>query len=58
MLYLPGHLPSATGFWPRLREVLLSLVGLGGALHVRGDEYADLLHATLLIFGVLAVVSW
>ena len=55
MLAVPGHLPAGVSLASRLREVLLSLVGLGGTLPVRGDHYADVFHATLLICGLSAL---
>ena len=56
MLYLPGHVGSHVGFWARLREVLLSLVGLGGWIPISSDHYADLMHAMLVLFGIAAAV--
>ncbi len=56
MLYLPGHVPSTVSFWARLREVVYSFVGVGGWIPISSDHYADLLHAMLLLFGLLAVV--
>ncbi len=56
MLYLPGHVPSTVSFWARLREVVYSFVGVGGWIQISSDHYADLLHAMLLLFGLLAVV--
>jgi lysylphosphatidylglycerol synthetase-like protein (DUF2156 family) len=49
LLYLPGHVGGSVSTWLRLREVLTSLIGLGGWIPIRSDHYADLFHATLLI---------
>ncbi|WP_375486187.1 phosphatidylglycerol lysyltransferase domain-containing protein [uncultured Jatrophihabitans sp.] len=57
LLYLPGHVPAGTPFLDRLVETVRSLVGLGGHIAVRGDDFADAFHAALLGFGLLAVVS-
>ena len=57
MLSLPGRLAEPASFAARLREVVFSLVGLGGTIPFAGDRFGDVLHATLLAFGVLAVVS-
>jgi lysyl-tRNA synthetase, class II len=56
LLYLPGHVPAGISFWSRLREVILSLVGLGGWIPVASDYYADVFHAVLLILGLLTLV--
>lgn len=55
LLYLPGHVPRATTLGDRCGEVVASLVGLGGSLHVAPDGFADALHATLLGFALLAL---
>jgi lysyl-tRNA synthetase class 2 len=47
-----GH-PS---FWARLREVLLSMVGAGGAIGLRGERFGDVFHGTLLAFGLVTAV--
>jgi lysyl-tRNA synthetase, class II len=57
LLYLPGHVPGRVSFWSRLGEVLASLVGLGGGVAIRGDGYADMVHATLVVCGVLVLVT-
>jgi lysyl-tRNA synthetase class 2 len=55
LLYLPNHVASGTSFWARLREVLASFAGFGGALRVTNDPYSDTLHATLLGLGLLTL---
>ncbi|WP_375500408.1 phosphatidylglycerol lysyltransferase domain-containing protein [uncultured Jatrophihabitans sp.] len=57
LLYLPGHVPNGTSLLGRLREIACSLVGLGGRLPIRGEDYSDAVHATLVGFGVLALAS-
>jgi lysyl-tRNA synthetase class 2 len=52
-LELPGHVPARVPFLSRVGEVLVSLVGLGGWIPIGGDVYADVFHATMLIFGLL-----
>jgi lysyl-tRNA synthetase class 2 len=56
MLYLPGRVPGHVSFWPRLREVVLSLAGLGGEIPIRDDRFADAFHAILLGFGLLSAI--
>ncbi len=56
LLYLPGRVPADTSVLSRLREVSLSLVGLGGELPIHADHFADTFHATLLGFGLLTVI--
>jgi lysyl-tRNA synthetase class 2 len=55
MLYLPGHVPANVGFLERLREVVFSIVGLGGWIPIRGEVFADTFHATLAGFGLLTL---
>jgi lysyl-tRNA synthetase class 2 len=56
-LQLPGHVSGSVPFTDRLREVLTSLVGLGGWITIRRDAYADVFHATMLTFGLLTVTA-
>jgi lysyl-tRNA synthetase class 2 len=55
LLYLPGHVDSGTPLWQRLREVVTSLVGMGGWIPIGDATFADLFHATLLAFGLTGV---
>jgi lysyl-tRNA synthetase class 2 len=57
LLYVPGHVAAGTSFWTRLREVLLSLVGLGGGLPIHDDLYGDVVHATLLTLGLVTIAA-
>ncbi len=56
LLWLPGHVPAGTSAGDRLREVLLSVAGSGGTVHIRDHAYADTVHVTLLGFGLLALL--
>ena len=56
LLYLPGHVRGSYSLWSRLQEIVLSLVGLGGKVHITDDAYADSFHATLCALGLLTVV--
>lgn len=56
-LSLPGHLPAGTSLAARLREVLLSLAGMGGSLPIAHERFADTFHATLLAFGLLTITT-
>src|SRR5215475_959449 len=56
-LAIPGHVPDDTSFVTRLREVVYSIVGLGGDLHIRGDRYADTFHATMLVMGLVMLCA-
>lgn len=58
MLYLyPNQVVGRAGFGRRLQEVTLGLVGSVGPLQLRSDRFADVLHGTLLGFGLLAVAA-
>jgi lysyl-tRNA synthetase, class II len=54
-LALPGHVPAGTPFTARLREIVLSLIGLGGWIPLRSERYSDVFHATMLAFGLLTI---
>jgi lysyl-tRNA synthetase class 2 len=56
-LELPDHVAPEVPFVDRLREVVTSLVGLGGWIQIRRDAYADAFHATMLGFGLLTVIA-
>lgn len=57
VLYLyPHELVGRPGFVARLREVTAALVGVSGGLQFRHDRVADIVHGTLLGFGLLTVV--
>ena len=56
LLYVPGHVPSGVGFWDRVREVVWSLAGFGGTIPIVGDHYADVLHAGLLVVGIVSAI--
>ncbi|MGH8962225.1 MAG: phosphatidylglycerol lysyltransferase domain-containing protein [Jatrophihabitantaceae bacterium] len=55
LLYLPGHVASGVGFSRRLGEVLSSLTGLGGWIPIQDRHYSDVFHATMFLFGLLAL---
>ena len=57
LLLVPHQVSPSVSFGAKLVEVLASLVGLGGTITIRGDEYADVFHASMLAFGLLAAVS-
>ncbi len=57
LLYLPGHVSAGATLGARLAEIARSFVGLGGGLSITSDDYADAVHATLLGFGLLTLVS-
>jgi lysyl-tRNA synthetase class 2 len=56
LLYLPGHVAGKVSFWSRLREVVTSLVGLGGWIRISDERFGDIFHTTLLGFGMLTLV--
>ena len=57
MLYLSPHQVVGPASFPaRLREVAFGLGGVTGGLRYRHDLFGDVLHATLLGFGLLTVV--
>jgi lysyl-tRNA synthetase class 2 len=53
----PDQVAGPASFGRRLREVTFGLLGSVGPLHFRGDRFADVLHGTLLAFGLLAVTA-
>ncbi len=53
LLLMPGRVVAPASVWERLREVLLSLIGLGGSIRLQDDRFADFFYATLLTFGLL-----
>jgi lysyl-tRNA synthetase class 2 len=56
-LYLyPHRVVGDPSWWARLREVAYALVGADGPVTVRGERFGDVLHATLLAFGLVTVV--
>src|SRR5664279_6132892 len=57
LIAMPGHLSGGVSLWARLREVVLSLVGLGGTIGLHSDHFADVFHASLLAFGLLTVTA-
>jgi lysyl-tRNA synthetase class 2 len=58
LVYLyPHEVVGRPGFSTRLQEVLYAIVGLDGPLRLRGDLFADILHATLLGIALVTVVS-
>jgi lysyl-tRNA synthetase class 2 len=57
LLYVPGHVAGSTSLWTRLKEVLQSLVGLGGSLQIHDDLYTDVFHATLLTLGLVTAAA-
>lgn len=57
LLALPGRAVNPVSFGQRVKEVALSLVGLGGTVSGRSDRFSDLFHATLLVLGLLTLVS-
>jgi len=58
ILYLyPHRIVGQRSFTLRLEEVSLGLVGTPGNLHFASDLFADVLHGTLLGFGLFAVAA-
>ncbi len=58
LLYLyPHEIIGERSFALRLEEVSFGLIGSVGELHFRHDLFADVLHGTLLGFGLLAVAA-
>jgi lysyl-tRNA synthetase class 2 len=58
ILYLyPHRIVGHRSFTLRLEEVSLGLVGTSGNLHFASDLFADVLHGTLLGFGLFAVAA-
>jgi lysyl-tRNA synthetase class 2 len=53
----PNQVAGPAPFGQRLAEVTVGLLGSVGPLRLRSDRFADLLHGTLLGFGLLAVVA-
>jgi lysyl-tRNA synthetase class 2 len=59
ILYLyPHRIVGHRSFTLRLEEVSLGLVGTPGNLHFSSDLFADVLHGTLLGFGLFAVAAF
>lgn len=56
-LTLGSHVASGTGLGARTLEVLSSMVGLGGGLQLHNDRFADVFHASLLVWGLLTILS-
>jgi lysyl-tRNA synthetase class 2 len=52
-----SHTPPRVSWVARLEETLRSLVGLGGGIPLHGDSFADVFHATLLLWGLVAIVA-
>jgi lysyl-tRNA synthetase class 2 len=54
VLYLnPENIVGRPGFGARVHEVLASMVGLTGPLHLQGERFRDLFSGTLLAIGLL-----
>jgi lysyl-tRNA synthetase class 2 len=57
MLYaFRHHISGHPSVLLQLREVVTSLVGAGGYLHINGERFDDVLHGTLLGFGLVTIV--
>jgi|SRR5664279_55864 len=56
LIYAPGHVTGRPSFWVRLVEVLRSMVGTGGGVRLKGEDYADVFHATLFGFGLMTLL--
>jgi lysyl-tRNA synthetase class 2 len=52
----PNRVIGDPPFWARLREILFSLVGAGGALRLNGERFADIFHGTLFAFGLVTIL--
>ncbi|MGH8861297.1 MAG: phosphatidylglycerol lysyltransferase domain-containing protein, partial [Jatrophihabitantaceae bacterium] len=52
----PRHVVGHPPFWTRLGDVLVSLIGAGGTVTVRGERFADIYRGTLLGFGLVTIV--
>jgi lysyl-tRNA synthetase class 2 len=57
LINLPGHVTGSVSPLARLREVLLSFLGLGGSVRIVDDDYAAAFHASLLAMGLLAAAG-
>ncbi|MEP6642553.1 MAG: phosphatidylglycerol lysyltransferase domain-containing protein [Gaiellales bacterium] len=58
MLYAyRGHLVGHPSFWTQLHEVLVSLVGVGGHIGMRGERFDDIFHGTLFGMGLLTAIA-
>jgi lysyl-tRNA synthetase class 2 len=53
----PNRVGGHPSFWLRLQQTVYGLVGMHGPLQLRGHRFPEVVHATLLGFGLLTAVS-